>query len=394
MIGLGVKLAQSSKPQVPWWTMLYPGADMVADFSNNRSMIEQNDNSFVDFLNINRSSSGYAENLDGSLQVYGPNELRLSDKGILIESAKSNYILYSQDFSLTEWHLQGAALMGSLSLNAPDSTSTAQNILGLTNSGDGIEYRDSSTLDITSKTYTFSVYLRSNTDIDLELAVSATSGSGSPSLSAVSVTDEWQRFDLTHTYSNDDQDFICSITAVALPTSSHFEIWGAQFEEGHFASSYISTSGNVQIRTADAIQFSDLSWLDQTQGTIFMEVQSDQGSINNRRLLGFSSGRGLETSTSPYIIENWNGNIIIQSYSSNGRDFHTSVKFALSWDNGGRSLCIGSGIVGSQPDLLGSINNIYLGSRDGNNSFWEGYIRSLAYYPYRLSDSFLQTITQ
>ncbi len=391
-IGLNPRTPISGSQSAPWWTSQYPGASFVADFANNRAMIDGNPAALTDFLSITRNSSGVAENSDGTLINHSPNTLRLSNQGVQIESSRTNLVADSEDFMTANWSPLGPATISSSSEPAPDGTLTAHHIQNLSATGHGIQFTDPFSTPIANGSYTGSIYLKADSATSLELAISSLSGSGSPSTLSLNLTTDWQRFTLPHNFSSDDTDFIIQLTRPPSDSIEAFYAWGAQLEAGTYETSYIKTSNAQTPREADSINFTDLSWLDQTTGTILLSVQSPQNTITNRRLLGFSSAQGLDTSPAPNVIEEWNGSTLLAA-STSSQTWQSGAKVALAWDSNGRSLCIGGGIVGTDAELVSGLSSWFLGSRDGNQAFWEGYHNNLAYHDYRMSDGQIQGLT-
>ncbi|MGH1352202.1 MAG: phage head spike fiber domain-containing protein [Methyloligellaceae bacterium] len=395
MIGIGLKPRSliTGGESLPWWAAQYPGATFVADFANNRAMINNSPVSFTDFLSVTRNSAGVAENANGTLVNHSTDSLRLSDRGVLIESARTNLVKDSQNFLTSDWSTSGPATVTLSSEQAPDGTFTAHHIQNLSATGDGIVFSDPLSTPVGGGDYTGSIYLRADTPSALDLTITAASGSGSPSTLTLNLTADWQRYLLPHSFAADDTDFIIQLSRPAAGNIQSFHAWGAQLEAGTYETSYIKTTSTQTQRHADTISFNDTSWLDPATGTIIMSVQSPQNTLTNRRLLGFASAQGLETSPAANTIENWNGTFLLSASTGSEGTWSDGLKLALSWDASGRSLCISAGDIAEDAGTPGNLLNWYLGSRDGSQSFWEGSIATTAYYPYKLTNSQLINLT-
>ncbi len=393
MIGLNIGNSYKCGGQnTNWWDISYPGALLAAEFSNHRAMLNDSVVEFADFLTITRNSDGYCENSDGSLTKYTADEFRLCDRGLLIESASSNLVLYSQDITASPWILIGNAARSINSTSAPDNSMTASLVSNMISDGDGIIYTDSQSTNIGGKTVTFSVYLKGSISGQIECCIEAQAGSGGSSSILFSIGTEWQRFAFTHTFAADDTDFSLSLKRPSGGAVPQVYVWGTQLEEKNYATSYIETNGSIGNRAADDIYFHDLSWLNASTGTLLMDVQSDHGTLSNRRLLGFASAQGLDTSPLPTVIEEWNGTTLLTASSGDG-SWVTGAKVALAWDLNGRSLCMEGGNVSSDSETVNGLSNWYLGSRDGTQSIWEGYQRSLVYWDHRKDGSSLVNLS-
>jgi hypothetical protein len=90
-------LAQTpAKTAAPDWVI--PGAIIEMDFEHNRYF-----GASLDDLAAERSTYGYAQTKSGLLQRFGPNRLRLTDLGLLVESAQFNMALWSRDLTKDVW---------------------------------------------------------------------------------------------------------------------------------------------------------------------------------------------------------------------------------------------------------------------------------------------------
>jgi hypothetical protein len=54
-------------------------------------------------LTVTRASTGYAETSDGRLVSFASGVLRRTDKGVLVEDARTNLLLRSQEFNVAYW---------------------------------------------------------------------------------------------------------------------------------------------------------------------------------------------------------------------------------------------------------------------------------------------------
>jgi hypothetical protein len=90
-------LAQApAKSAAPDWCI--PGATIEMDFEHNRYY-----GASLDELTVERSTDGYAQSKSGLLQRFEPNKLRLTDLGLLVESAQFNMALWSRDLTKEVW---------------------------------------------------------------------------------------------------------------------------------------------------------------------------------------------------------------------------------------------------------------------------------------------------
>ena len=111
--------------------------------------------------------------------------------------------------------------------------------------------------------------MKSNTSESYEVAFHFLGGHRS----TYTVTPEWQRF--SHTEAATTSTIYTGIELRGSITSGYADIsvWGAQFEELPYASSYIPTNGSVATRLADSASRSGLQdHINSTEGVLYAEI--------------------------------------------------------------------------------------------------------------------------
>ena len=76
-----------------------------------------------------------------------------------------------------------------------------------------------------------------------------------------------------------------------VTATQDFYVWGAQIEEGSFATSYIPTASSSVTRAADVAEITGTnfsSFYNQSEGTVFAEVVSYPHPITGKDLLPFA----------------------------------------------------------------------------------------------------------
>ncbi len=160
-------------------------------------------------------------------------------------------------------------------------------------------------------------------------------------------------------------------------------------------------ANGIHIDTED-VHFTDQTWHNSAAGTILMSANHTHAT--NIVLLGMDNVEGIETHPDPDRVEHWEGTTLLTAITA-GVDspptpnWSTGAKMALSWQAVGspavysRRLCMGGGTVASDANDSGNISTIYLGSRNGSQKWWNGYIEYMIYFPDFKSESALQTLT-
>jgi hypothetical protein len=180
--------------------------------------------------------------------------------------------------------------------------------------------------------------------------------------------------------------------------TSGIYIYGAQLEAGAFPTSYIPTAGATATRSADvaSIPVADFGY-SKSEGTLVVEARhfdSDSG-VSTVASLGDNTVDYVNMYTqynSYYRIgaeggDVSSGNIVLNT----GGSLSDLSKVATSWENNtsfdaARDGTLGAGYTdfapfGTHPTTM------HLGSRSGTVSFLNGHIKSIKYYPRRLTNA-------
>jgi len=348
--------------------------------------------------------------------------------GLLIEESRTNLLTYSEEFDNVSWTKSNSTITAN-TISAPNGEITADALIENTAAS---THSTAKSVSVSSgTTYTFTVHAkaneRSHIDLDVSGVVTTTcivrftlSGSGAsalrqgsptPTHSITALSNGWYRCQITITTTSAGSG-VFQVTLAPDASSSPFYtgdgtsgvyIWGAQIEQGSFATSYIPTEGTTVTRAADVAEITGTnfsSWFTQNTGTVFVEASlqspasagqapivsvdnsgADFRAFSRRRNLGArntSSTDSIEVTSAP-----WNGE---------------NKKIAVTWVPNDCALVDNGVLVGTDTSTnspLTTVNQMRIGVAPGGGYLARmgGHIKRLAYFPTRLPDATLQNIT-
>jgi hypothetical protein len=383
-----------------WWLS---GASVDLDFRNGRYYDSSNILAGVsNLLSISRASVGYAKTSGGVLTQFSSGQMRITDLGLLIEDARTNYMLNSADFSQWNSSVSGSTVTTDTTV-APDGTATGDTIAFAVN-----EFRygvTQSSLPISSTlTVTYSIWLMGSGTIGMRMFNASAS---TIVAQAVTLTSSWTNYSLTgvmDTSANQQLNVGLDNRAGVIPGLSGLAVtlqaWGGQIEAASFASSYIPTTTTSATRAADLVAVTGnldtaLEGVQQTvlldyQGSapvgtmqgIFVYPRSGVATIN---ILVGASGE-----TNARNIDSGNNNL--DAIAGNARTWLGGAKAAVCWDASGRSICMGGGTVVTDANVTGLTGSgPYRLSPPTVGTF--GYYRRFTAWNSRIANATLQALT-
>ena len=182
-------------------------------------------------------------------------------------------------------------------------------------------------------------------------------------------------------------------------TGSEFMyVWGAQKEEGSFPTSYIPTSGSAVTRAADVAEITGTNFSDfynQSEGTMFVEAgtsfntakfdifEYSNGTVSNRYTVRYDASTNKIAFTGQAGVTSQQF-VNLSSLANIKAAATQSLGFAV---NGVLTGDAGVSTSGTKTQLAFG----YRGSEGGN--YINGHIKRLIYFPTRLPDATLKSIT-
>ena len=315
-------------------------------------------------FDFTRASSATVVNKAGLIETVGSGEPRIDfsndAKGaLLLEPTRSNNITYSEDFSQGSWTRPNINVTPNVT-TAPNGTTTADLIIEEENGG---SLRQAISV---SGQLTFSFYLKyasgtntsaslfctdSNQQAGFNLQTGVVNYVSGSTATIENSGNGWYRCSITFTSS-------ASSTIILFPNYESgiggVYAWGAQLEQGSYATSYIPTQGSAVTRVADSsLQggFQDKNIFGSTQGTVVLEFKWDIGSY----VFDLSDNLGIRLrifdSGSDWKIRDYGGASWVNTGFSKSNNVKT--KIAFKW-NGTQFTSFQDGVKSSSTDSFAS----------------------------------------
>jgi len=415
------------------------------DFANTKTLDPR--------ITFTRASGGSYTGADGLIKYAGLNEARFDHDpvtgeslGLLVEEARTNLIRRSEEFTLgNPWFYSASS---SITLNSgisPDGKNTAAKWSFDTQT---LQRINGASVTVSANTnHTFSIYLKSaglkyiavyygksgspftrfglNVNL-LDGTFSNIDVSGPTSASIRKVDyfgDGWYRVQIGGIF-----DTISTDGYVELRTRNNdgtseilvgdgvsgYYIWGAQLEQGAFPTSYIPTQGSTRTRAADSASITGKNFSDfynRTESSIFVEylMKGNFGRDGFNRVYEVSDGGSNRFtvlklgSSSSSIWEAFShpNNINDITYNPAPTNYGIFYKNVVAFKENDFIRYT----IDSTNTLRGNIDSTFSISKLSANQLnigyeaisnirqLDGYIRRLTYYPKRLPNSQLQSLT-
>jgi hypothetical protein len=388
-------------------------------------------------ITFTRTSSATFMGRDGLVKIAPANSARFDHRynsttgeveslGLLIEESRTNLLLRSEDFS--NWTVTNGSVQSNV-ITAPDGNVTADKLVENSSTGNKEVNRGSITFTSgTSLTYSCFVkaaerslfrlaattgFFDSGTQAYFDLTTGTVSliVGGVTSASIIPYPNGWYRCIATMlpTSSGTGNVFITLISGVSSnytgDGTSGIYIWGAQLEAGAFPTSYIPTTTSTVTRTADNASITGSNFSDfynPSEGTIYCSANNNPGVTTTTSRFFYAFERSDGTSADFIRKWIWNGatGLLLNSiYTSNSGPVAAEFNTTLETTNKRTAIAykqndFARSYNGSTPST-DNIGNLPVGIdrvRIGTNL--SGHIAQLTYYPQRLQNSQLITLTK
>src|SRR5688500_15795426 len=213
-------------------------------------------------LTLSRASSGMCTKGDGTMVLLGNNVPRVQPGGLLMEAARTNLVVRSQEFDTAIWVKANATVAAPVVTanyaTAPDGTITAERVqfAATPSAGNGSWLEQGFTAS--AAMHSASCYMRATTGsatTNLTLVIAGTAHT-----TTITLGETWQRVTLVNkALTAVTWNLVVGSDRRVSPGATHTTtaaadilLWGCQVEAGVHASSYIATTAATVTRSADA----------------------------------------------------------------------------------------------------------------------------------------------
>ena len=351
-----------------------------------------------------------------------------ASRGLLIEESRQNLLQRSEEFDNAYWGKIDATVVDNAA-TSPASTLTADRVHPSTNSSASVFFRNGAASASTAysaslfmkaagktfgflqinfnqsgtpiRAFAFTIDLSNGTLGTQQDLVGATTG---VTATATSVGSGWYRIttSFTTTALTDEVAFLpgpCdaanSRTVTANGTDGIFA-WGAQLEAGAFPTSYIPTTSAAVTRSADSAVVTPISsFYNASEGTLFAEYRTGAGTPVAAALViddGTNDNRvGLFLATAQVAIA-----ASFTSFGTITPTANTVFKSAIGYKANDHAASANGAAVTTNTavGVPSGLTTLGIGAEAGGTFAQPcGHIRKIAYYPRRLSNALLQSLT-
>ena len=381
-------------------------------------------------ITFSRDSTATYLGSDGLIKTAQPNIPRFefdtdgNSLGLLIEESRSNLFTYSEQFDNSAWS-KTRTTVGVNSITAPDGTLTADKIIE--NVGTSQDYILDENATSSVATYTYSFFAKAGERKHIRVSRSTgnqttfthyytleDSGTVIGGGNIESYANGWYRcYGQTEVTGAGNAGFAIRLENSSTNSiydgdgTSGFYIWGAQYEQGAFPTSYIPTSGSAVTRNADFATIlgnSFDSFYNTQEWTVLCDfklasLEDKNGNcrvwdINNNTNNG-RIGLLYDTGSFPSFFGFDAGATQLSlSISATGSP-NLNIKTALGWSPTSTAAYYEGTLIGTDnTSTTYAPTQLQLGNWYNDDRSMNGTISKLAYYGKRLTNAQLQLLTQ
>lgn len=369
------------------------------------------------------NSAGNVVSASANVARFDYDPATLAPKGLLIESQRTNLLLRSEEFDNASWTKANVTVTAN-AVTAPDGTTTADKVQATATAATVLSQLVAS---VSGTSATYSIYAKQGsgpTDANIFLlrnnttATNLISGTlnystgvwtyttGSTGVTVSNAGNGWWRIQITVTSGITSGDGLLVYAGFMGNSEAAGEfayLWGAQLEAGSFATSYIPTVASQVTRAADQASIvapNFAPWYNQSEGTFVVEavtqkptslvatviaIDASDGGINNRHYIGVVSASAEVRTVNGGSVQS----LLTQAYTANVIEKYAYAVKANDFAFARNGNIVGTDTSGSMP----TIDRMFIGNAAGSAAYFNGHIRSIRYFPTRLSNAQLQALS-
>jgi hypothetical protein len=371
-----------------------------------------------------RSTSATRVNKEGLIEVVTNDRPRIdytdtSDGVLLLEKAATNLLSYSEDFSQSYW-IKGNSSIVSNNAISPDGSLNASKLVEGTNNGTHYLEKPLGSADGSTNTVSLfakkaernhiTIYCGGNSSdsstFNLKNGTSVDNGTSTSKIELIS--NGWYRCSVTSINKNKYIYIMPNNGESDVYTgdgSSGIYVYGAQFETGNVASSYIPTQGSATTRVAETANNAGNSEVfNDSEGVLFADVISNGGTTdgyisisdlttNNR--LAIRIGYNNSNKVSLFMVSNGGSAEFEEFYDVGSLGFRNFNKFALKYKVNDVSLFFNGFevITISSAAMASGFKSLNFANATGGTQPFYGKTKEIGYYDTILTDLELETLT-
>jgi hypothetical protein len=347
----------------------------------------------------------------------------LACKGLLIEEARTNLIVPSENLTSASWTTLASTITEN-AVTAPDGFVTGDTLVEDSSAATHQVIQQAPTITASSA-YTFSVFAKAASHTSFQLVFSSAAfgaglfanfiltGAGSVGTSSGLTTkiegfpNGWYRCSVTINSASGGAGGFSQIvannnngSAIRLPSylgtnAQTVHLWGAQLEAGFFPTSYIPTVSTSIVRSVDVCSITGSAFTgfwNRFAGTCVIGVGSSLGT-GPRFVSNLTSARVVEMYGTGYIdFFESSGSQEVRIVTSPSYPIKLGLAYAINDYQSSYSGVLG----GSDTNTGGTIPNateLHIGSLGGSSNRLTGHIQFIRYYKKRLANTKLQSLT-
>jgi hypothetical protein len=358
-------------------------------------------------FDFTRASSATRVNKQGLIETVPSGKPRIdftdnTDGHLLLEPSRSNYVTYSEDLTGGSKNVVTATANTTETLDPSGNNNATK--FQVTASGADAYSRTQYTAALTN--FSCFIYVKAAAGQKFQIFAARDGYAQIVNGDLITCTGDWQKVEFSGTFDTTSSTVVFGIefghSATDSVSGQVYYCWGAQLEQGSYATSYIPTEGSSVTRVAEVANGAGNSTVfNDSEGVLYVEISAlandgtsrrisiSAGNSNNDNLVSLIYGTSNKISPSIYS----NGNFQM------GGDYTLSdqtqkIKVALKYSLNDAALWV-NGVEVLTDDIVTTpigLNQIKFEYGNGSNDFY-GKVKNLKVYNTALTDTELQNLT-